>query len=255
MINSACYRIISELSAILNEKQVIDIAVNLSPGFLSELNIELDDLGRALLLINSGDQDQATLKVAAAKNLFFQKDCVELSEMGGLFTRTMGGRQPVEYRDFHDDQELASLFKLINFTALYIYPLAIASVTTGFFFFAHLKPDFFNPQSCELLDIVCRQTAIALQNARLFWELEQREREWIQNQEEWQTKLAHRLHDGPTQAAAAIAMRVNFARRLMETNPQAALEELDKLEDLARETTREIRKIAKVLHAESIEPS
>jgi signal transduction histidine kinase len=35
-------------------------------------------------------------------------------------------------------------------------------------------------------------------------------------QEEARRKLARDLHDGPTQSVAAIAMRVNFARRLME---------------------------------------
>lgn len=61
-------------------------------------------------------------------------------------------------------------------------------------------------------------------------------------------KLARELHDGPTQTIAAIAMRVNFARRLMEKDPQAALEELKKTEDLARQTTREIRRVLFLLH-------
>ena len=36
-------------------------------------------------------------------------------------------------------------------------------------------------------------------------------------------------------------MRVNFARRLMESDPKAAADELFKVEDLARRTTKEIR--------------
>jgi two-component sensor histidine kinase len=40
---------------------------------------------------------------------------------------------------------------------------------------------------------------------------------------------------------AAIAMRVNYIRRLIERQPQQALEELWKVEDLARRTTKEIR--------------
>jgi signal transduction histidine kinase len=53
--------------------------------------------------------------------------------------------------------------------------------------------------------------------------------------------LARDLHDGPTQSVAAIAMRVNFARRLMNRDQEAASEELSKIEDLARRTTKEIR--------------
>jgi signal transduction histidine kinase len=60
-------------------------------------------------------------------------------------------------------------------------------------------------------------------------------------QEETRKKLARDLHDGPTQSVAAIAMRVNFARRLLERDPESAAEELFKIEELARETTKEIR--------------
>jgi signal transduction histidine kinase len=60
-------------------------------------------------------------------------------------------------------------------------------------------------------------------------------------QEEARRKLARDLHDGPTQSVSAIAMRVNFARRLMERDVAEAGEELYKIEDLARKTTKEIR--------------
>jgi signal transduction histidine kinase len=40
---------------------------------------------------------------------------------------------------------------------------------------------------------------------------------------------------------AAIAMRINFARRMFERDTKAANEELVKIEDLARRTTKEIR--------------
>src|SRR6185295_9644343 len=39
----------------------------------------------------------------------------------------------------------------------------------------------------------------------------------------------------------AIAMRVNYIRRLIERQPQTAGEELAKVEELARRTTKEIR--------------
>jgi len=71
--------------------------------------------------------------------------------------------------------------------------------------------------------------------------LEQEKERMMEIQEEARKKLARDLHDGPTQSVAAIAMRVNFARRLMERDVSAAAEELYKIEDLARRTTKEIR--------------
>ena len=49
------------------------------------------------------------------------------------------------------------------------------------------------------------------------------------------------LHDGPTQSIAAIAMRINYLRTLIERDPDQAMVELDKIEQLARETSQEVR--------------
>jgi two-component system sensor histidine kinase DegS len=56
-------------------------------------------------------------------------------------------------------------------------------------------------------------------------------------------KVVRQLHDGLSQTVSALAMRVNFARRLMEEDPIAAHKELEKVEGLARDTTREIRSL------------
>ncbi len=63
----------------------------------------------------------------------------------------------------------------------------------------------------------------------------------IETQEEARSKLARDLHDGPTQSVAAIAMRVNYARRLLEKDPKATAAELYSVEEQARQTTMEIR--------------
>ena len=77
--------------------------------------------------------------------------------------------------------------------------------------------------------------------AQLYRNLRQEKDRLMEVQDEAQKKLARDLHDGPTQAVAALAMRANFVRRLLERDPKQAGEELFKMEDLARKTTREIR--------------
>jgi signal transduction histidine kinase len=84
---------------------------------------------------------------------------------------------------------------------------------------------------------------IALQNARLYRDLEQEKERIAEIQEDARRKLARDLHDGPTQSIGAIAMRVNFARRLVQRDPEKAGEELFKIEELARRTTKEIRQM------------
>jgi len=60
-------------------------------------------------------------------------------------------------------------------------------------------------------------------------------------EESARARLAHEIHGGYTQGVAAITMRLNVVRKMIEKKPEAALEELVKIEDLARRTTKEIR--------------
>jgi signal transduction histidine kinase len=107
--------------------------------------------------------------------------------------------------------------------------------------FGHTTPDYFTRERCDVLGIVSRQAVIAIQNARLYQDLADEKERMVEVQEEARKKLARDLHDGPTQSVAAMAMRVSLAKRMIERDPKSAMDELDKIEDLARRTTKEIR--------------
>jgi signal transduction histidine kinase len=66
-------------------------------------------------------------------------------------------------------------------------------------------------------------------------------------------KVVRQLHDGLTQTVSALAMRINYARRLIAADADAAGEELDKVEDLARAATKEIRHIIYLMRPENQE--
>lgn len=66
-------------------------------------------------------------------------------------------------------------------------------------------------------------------------------------------KVARQLHDGLTQTVSALAMRINYARRIITTDPAAAGEELEKVESLTRAATKEIRHIIFLLRPENQE--
>jgi signal transduction histidine kinase len=101
--------------------------------------------------------------------------------------------------------------------------------------------DFFDQDQRAFLEAVVNHAVTALQNAQLYRNLNDEKERLVEVQEEAQKKLARDLHDGPTQNVAALAMRANFVRRLMERDQKAASEELFKMEDLARRTAKEIR--------------
>ena len=60
-------------------------------------------------------------------------------------------------------------------------------------------------------------------------------------EEQSRRRLARRLHDSPTQSIAALAMKLSLARRMLEHDPQAASEELEQAEELARQASKEMR--------------
>lgn len=120
-------------------------------------------------------------------------------------------------------------------------PLKSNGERHGVLLFAHPRMGFFNREQVELLEAASRQVAVAMQNARLFQGLEAERERMTEIQEEARRKFARDLHDGPTQSIAAITMRVNFARRLIERDADAATTELTKVEDLARRTTKDLR--------------
>src|SRR4029079_1878337 len=125
--------------------------------------------------------------------------------------------------------------------ATMVLPLRAGFETYGVVIYGHPRASFFDDDQRALLIAVINQAIIGLQNAQLYRSLREEKERLIDVQEEAQKKLARDLHDGPTQAVAALAMRANFVRRLLERDPKLAGEELFKMEDLARKTTKEIR--------------
>jgi signal transduction histidine kinase len=99
----------------------------------------------------------------------------------------------------------------------------------------------FATEHVEMLTAVCSQATIALQNAQLYQRLQLEKNRIVEIEENARKKLARDLHDGPTQSIAAIAMRLNYTRKLLQHDPDKVDNEIAKIEDLARRTTKEIR--------------
>lgn len=236
------FEMISALSATLNYERVLDTALSLSAETLSELNIpQVEKMVGAVLLFSDAEGRNPALCLAASHNFSPTDQGLELPGVSGLVAHTIDEGQPELTRQLNSDAELSKVLSLQLCRSAYCLPLRSGLDAYGLLLFAHPDPDFFAPERREVLDIVARQAIVAIQNARLYRDLEQEKNRMAEIQEESRKKLARDLHDGPTQSISAIAMRVNFARRLMDRDLKAAAEELYKIEELARRTTKEIR--------------
>jgi len=235
-------RILSRMAAMLNQtldyQRVLEMALDLAGTALSESNVHDARLKSAVLLFDDG-----RLRIASAHGLSQADLRGTLPAEYGVIQEALSSGQVCVSHDPPRDAELQRLTGFHTTRVAICLPLAVGLEVYGVMLFGHRRPDFFTPQRLELLETVAQQSMIALQNARLYQDLEGEKEKIVEIQEEARKKLARDLHDGPTQTIAAIAMRLNFARRLVERDPKATLEELERIEDLARKTTKEIRQM------------
>lgn len=235
------YKSLTNLTSTLSYQRVLDIALDLSTGALSSSDNAVDGLVSAVLLFTKNEKPEPLLHIAASRRLTRSDLRYTFPAHEGILKNTIDEGGTLITRNIARDPELGRLFALQTCKSAYCFPLRHGLDTYGVLLHCHPDPRFFTPERIEILDLIGSQAMIAIQNARLYKDLEQEKERMMEIQEEARKKLARDLHDGPTQSVAAIAMRVNFARRLLDRDAKAASEELYKIEDLARKTTKEIR--------------
>ena len=230
------YELTTDLGNTLNYEKLLDTALDLSTAALIQTNETSSPLVSAVLLF-----DQSELIVQTARRFTNADFRSTFPGIKGVLGQAINQGEATLTQEIAQDPEISRVVSIRACKSAYCIPLRSGLDIYGVLFFAHPDEDFFTQENCEILDIMAVQAMNAIQNARLYQDLEQEKERLAETQEETRRKLARDLHDGPTQSVAAIAMRVNFARRLIERSPKEASEELFKIEELARKTTKEIR--------------
>lgn len=239
----AIYKLTSTLTATLSYKRVLDMALEISTSALHVEESEgaegaaKDDRLVSGVLLFDGEE----LVVGSARR-FPQADLrVTFPAKDGILRAVVEDGEEAVTAGVADDPELSRLLALHKCQSVYCFSLRTGFNVYGVLVFGHPDNDYFTRDRRDVLGIIGRQATIAIQNARLYQDLADEKERMAEAQEEARKKLARDLHDGPTQSVAAIAMRVNLARRMIERDVNMAGEELVKIEDLARRTTKEIR--------------
>jgi len=238
----AIYELTSTLTATLSYKSVLDSALDqgvsaLSPSSDQDEQIVVDEQLVGAILLFQGSK----LRVASAKRFTNRDMQINLLGNEGILKKVIENGEAVLTSNVGNDPELVQIFALHSCSSAYFLPLRSGFNVYGVMLFAHPDPNCFTQERCSLIDIIGQQSVIAIQNARLYQDLVEEKERMIEVQEETRKKLARDLHDGPTQSVAAIAIRINLARRMMKKDTKMAEEELLKTEELARRTTKEVR--------------
>jgi len=236
----AIYEMTSNLTATLSYKRVLDSALDLGYNALNPF-IDPDDerdewLVSAVLLFKGNE-----LTVGSARRFTNADLRVVLHGNDGTLKKVLDDGEAVLTQDIGYDPELGRIVALRSCSSAYCFPLRSGFNVYGAMLFAHPDPSYFTQERRGLLDIIGRQAVIAVQNASLYQDLVEEKERMVDVQEETRKKLARDLHDGPTQSVAAMAMRINLVRRMITKSPKDATDELQKIEELAHRTTKEIR--------------
>ena len=232
------YEMAASLSATLNYERVLEAILDISRLGFDELGMRLGQSVGLVLLYD----DEGRLAPASYRNLVTRADeNRRIRGNAGMVAEAISSGQAAIGDSAADDPELRAFDSLQSSKSIVCVPLRAGFETYGAVLFASVKAKAYTVEHLELLTLFCNQATIALQNASLYRSLRQERDKIVDKEEEARHKLARELHDGPTQDVAAIAMRLNFARLLLDRDPARARAELERLEDLAHHTVREIR--------------
>lgn len=234
----AIYEMASMVSATLGYEKVLEAALKFGALGAEGRSMSESAMCCAVLLF---DDDRTHLRVSASWRLPPADGKVLCPAEEGVLAQVTRSGDYVLTDAPGDDPELMQFIGFRYCRSLIALPLRVAFDSFGVILYGHAEPDFFNEDTRNFLNAMVNQSVVALQNARLYQTLRTEKERLVQVQEEANKKLARDLHDGPTQAVAALAMRANFARRLVERDQRGAADELFKMEELARKTTKEIR--------------
>ena len=237
----AIYELTSTLTGTLSYRRVLDLALDLgytalNPNPDPEEPVIEERLVSAAFLFKGNE-----LRVGSARRFTHADMRVRLHGNEGILKKIFDTGDAILTQEVSYDPELGRIVALRSCSSAYCFPLRSGFNVYGAMLFAHPDPNYFTKERCGFVDIIGRQSVIAVQNARLYQDLVEEKERMVDVQEEARKKLARDLHDGPTQSVAAIAMRVNLARRMMTRDVEEATDELVKIEELAHRTTKEIR--------------
>ncbi len=227
----------STMRSTLSFERVVEVALDACTVVMDEFNVPARAMVGAVFTYEGGGR---RLTPVAERQLEPNKNQFATGQQG-VIAEALKYAEPIVSNDPRSDPELGEFSGLRKCKTAVVIPLRVGFELYGVMIVGSQVQISIDAGHLELFTSVADQTVIALRNAQLYQAVEQQKQRLIDTSNEERKQLARALHDGPTQGVAAIAMRINFVRSLLKNEPDMAADELAKVEELAKNTGKEIR--------------
>jgi len=170
---------------------------------------------------------------------------VRMSRDKGIAGWVATHRQPLIVDDVNTDnrhyQNISISFDYKP-TSLLCVPMISHQKLIGVLQVMHNKPSvYFGELEQQLLTTFANQSAIAIENARLYENLKEERDHLVLVEDEIRKRLARDLHDGPTQLLASMIMSLSFTKELIQRAPEHAASEVEHNLTVAEKALRQLR--------------
>jgi signal transduction histidine kinase len=232
------FELASMLSATLSYNKVLTAVLEVGEAGLRELGRPSAAHVSMVMLFSHND-----LRIVASRHLPPRDQNSLFQGKSGVLAQALATAEAVVIDQPATDPELCQLIMMHSCQQAIVVPLRAGFENFGAVVFGSPQSNTYTEDHRELLIAICSQAIVALQNAQLYQSLMEEKERIVEVEEDARKKLARDLHDGPTQSIAAIAMRINYLRMMLDKdrNLEQTSEELVRVEELARRTTKEIR--------------
>jgi signal transduction histidine kinase len=220
----------------LDYQTVVDAAMDI--GTLGLRDVAQKARLVSLAFIVEGDH----LRLVSTRRLpaFDQNNYTSPARAGAL-ARALQQAEAIYLARGADDPELSFYAGLQDAQSILVVPLRANFRNYGVLVFGTPEPNAFNHDHAEMLSTLGSQATLAMQNAVLYQKLRAEKEKIVEIEEDARKKLARDLHDGPTQTVSLMAMRVNYIRVSLNKPNVNVQAELEKVEELAHRTAKDIR--------------
>jgi signal transduction histidine kinase len=226
----------STLRATLSFEQVVEQALDVCSLALEDMGVPRESLVGAVFLYDGTE----LLPLAQRRFLGTDEDRA-LAGKDGVVGAALQQAEPMVTDNPGHDPELHEFNTFAGALTVVCIPLRAGYQLFGVMVLGSDTAVRFDEDHFELFTAVADHAVIALQNAQLYQRLEAEKQRLIEADEKARRNLARDLHDGPTQQIAVMAMRLSYIRSMVLKDPQKAQIEIEKVEELAQRTSRDIR--------------